>query len=295
MKRDIIRSFKQRISFFIALLFILITLSSCNKDGCPGDYDVSPNGLCYKVLVDNKQPKSQPGEYISFHVFWRTMKDSLLFSSENSKQPLISLVARPIYKGDLWEIFTFLGEGDSASAQVPARNVFKAYLPPNMKADDLMKVDLKVISVMSQEKYDSVMMAKANAALIKEDQDLQDYARINNLNATKTPTGLYVVMEKEGSGPQAANGNTVRVEYRGTLLNGTEFDSSMDPGEEGYEFVLGTNPVIQGWVEGLTYFKKGGKGKLLIPSRLGYSERGNPPKIGPNEPLIFDIELVEVK
>lgn len=295
MKLDTSLSSRRILPGFIVLLVAIITFSSCSKDGCPGDYEVSPNGLCYKVIVDNKQAKAQPGQYISYHVFWRTMKDSLLFSSEDAKQPLISMVARPIYTGDLWEIFTFLGDGDSASARVPARNVFKAYLPPGMKADDMMKVDLKVISVLSKEKYDSVMRAKANAALIKEDQDLQDYARNHNLSATKTPSGMYVVMEKEGTGPQAAIGNTLKVDYRGTLLNGTEFDASMQPGREPYELVLGSSPLIQGWVEGLTYFKKGGKGKLLIPSSLGYGERGNPPKIGPNEPLIFDIVMVDIK
>lgn len=278
---------------FCLYLFISIQVfSSCSSND---DYQSSPNGLQYKVIVDKKMPKPQPGQYIVYHVFWRTMKDSLLFSSENVNQPLISLVARPLYKGDLWEIFTYAGPGDSVSCKVPAKNVFKSYLPPTMKPDEHMKVDIKVLDVISQAQVDSIQMARTNEQANREDQLLQNYMRANNLNGTKKASGLYVIMEKEGSGKQPVNGSSVKVNYTGKLLDGTKFDSSLDPGRQPYEFIIGTNPVIQGWVEGLTYFRVGGKGKLIIPSKLGYGEQGNPPKIGPNQPLVFDIELLGVK
>lgn len=280
---------------FCLYLFISIQVfSSCSSND---DYQTSPNGLQYKVIVDKKMPKPQPGQYIVYHVFWRNMKDSLLFSSENVNQPLISLVARPLYKGDLWEIFAYAGAGDSVSCKVPAKNVFKTYMPPNMKPDELMKVDFKILGVISQKQVDSIQLARANEQFNREDQQLQNYMRQNNLDGAKTPSGMYVVMEKQGTGNQAAKGNTVKVGYTGKLLDGTQFDSSHDPGHQPYEFVIGASPpqVIEGWDEGLTYFKAGGKGKLLIPSKLGYGERGNGPKIGPNQPLVFDIELLEIK
>ncbi|MEO5674511.1 MAG: FKBP-type peptidyl-prolyl cis-trans isomerase [Chitinophagales bacterium] len=277
---------------FISLFLLLLSFSSCTERS---GYQISPNGLEYKIIVDNKQSKSQPGQYISYHVFWRTLKDSLLFSSENVNQPLISLVARPISKGDLWEIFTYLGPGDSASCRVPARNIFKSYLPSNMKRDDLMKVDFKVLGVLSQKQIDSMQSLRASQQLNAEDQELQNYMRRNNLSGSKTPSGLYVVIEKQGSGKQPEKGNTVKVNYTGKLLDGTQFDSSLHPGREPFEFVIGTGQVIRAWDEGLTYFKPGGKGKLIIPSNLAYGEQGAPPKIGPNQPLVFDIELVSIK
>ncbi len=267
-------------------------ISSCTDNG---GYKESPNGLQYKIIVDNKKPKAQPGQYISYHVFWRTLKDSLLFSSENVNQPLVSLVARPISKGDLWEIFTYLGPGDSASCKVPARNIFKSYLPSNMKADDMMKVDFKVLDVLSQKDIDSLQAKRASQNLNNEDKQLQDFMRKNNLDGTKTPSGMYVVIEKQGSGKQPVNGNTISVNYTGKLLNGMMFDTSLKPGGQPYEFVIGSHSVISGWDEGLLYFKAGGSGKLLIPSRLGYGEQGNGPKIGPNQPLIFDVQLVAIK
>ena len=105
---------------------------------------------------------------------------------------------------------------------------------------------------------------------------------------------MYVVIEDPGTGKQPHKGDVVRVGYTGTLLNGSKFDSSHDPGREPYEFPIG-GQVIAGWNEGIPYFKAGGKGKLIIPSKLGYGEQGNGERIPPNSPLAFDIQLVEVK
>jgi len=280
--------------YLFAAIAGIITLSfiSCSSDD---GYLTSPNGLKYKIVVDAKLPKAQPGQYISYHVAWRTMKDSLLFTSENSNQPLLSLVARPIYNGDPWEIFTMVGQGDSATCKVPAKDIFKSYLPKNLKANDPIKLDIKVLAVYTAQQYDSAQTASVNAQVNREEQMIQNYMRENNLQGTKTPSGLYVVIEVPGTGKQAANGNTVKVNYTGRLLNGEVFDSSLQPGREPYEVTIGKSSVIQGWHEGLTYFKKGGKGKLLIPSKLGWGDQGFPPKIGPNEPVEFDIELVDIE
>jgi len=86
----------------------------------------------------------------------------------------------------------------------------------------------------------------------------------------------------------------VTVGYTGKLLDGKIFDSSHNPGRTPYTFVLGKNPVVQGWLEGLQLFSAGGKGMLLVPSPLGYGSRANG-QIPPNSIMIFDIELLEVK
>jgi peptidylprolyl isomerase len=98
---------------------------------------------------------------------------------------------------------------------------------------------------------------------------------------------------KVGTGTAAASGDTVRVHYTGTLLDGTKFDSSVDRNEP-FEFKLGVGAVIKGWDEGVVGMKKGGKRKLTIPSDKAYGKTGSPPKIPPNAPLVFDVELVEI-
>ena len=98
----------------------------------------------------------------------------------------------------------------------------------------------------------------------------------------------------EGKGPEAKTGDTVSVHYVGTLLDGTKFDSSRDRGDP-FEFSLGAGSVIKGWDQGVVGMKKGGKRKLTIPSALAYGKRGSPPKIPPDAPLVFEIELLEIK
>jgi FKBP-type peptidyl-prolyl cis-trans isomerase FkpA len=108
-----------------------------------------------------------------------------------------------------------------------------------------------------------------------------------------TPSSLRYIDEVVGSGVSPTTGQSVTVHYTGTLENGTEFDSSVNKGQP-YTFRLGIDPVIQGWVEGLSTMKVGGKRRLIIPAKLGYGAAGRPPLIPPNATLIFDIELLGV-
>ena len=110
-----------------------------------------------------------------------------------------------------------------------------------------------------------------------------------------TASGLKYTDLVEGSGPTPQLGQTVSVHYTGTLVNGTEFDSSRKPGKKPLEFQLGTPDIIKGWNEAIATMKVGGRRKLTIPPALGYGARGNPPVIPPNATLNFDVELMGIK
>jgi len=106
-----------------------------------------------------------------------------------------------------------------------------------------------------------------------------------------TASGLQYEVQKEGTGPNPKATDTVTVNYKGTLMDGSTFDSSYDRGQPA-TFVL--NQVIPGWTEGVQLMKVGSKYKFYIPSALGYGDKGAGATIGPNAPLIFEVELLSI-
>lgn len=114
------------------------------------------------------------------------------------------------------------------------------------------------------------------------------------MSKTSTDSGKLQIEEiKVGTGAAVTSGDTVVMHYSGTLENGEKFDSSYDRGQP-FETRIGVGQVIEGWDMGVPGMKIGGKRKLVIPSALGYGERGVGP-IPPNATLIFEVELLDIK
>jgi len=112
--------------------------------------------------------------------------------------------------------------------------------------------------------------------------------------AITTPSGLTYLITKKGTGRQLKAGDTVVLNYTGTLTNGTKFDSSYDRNEP-LAFKLGAGKVIKGYDEGLARLRVGDQAILIIPGKLAYGPKGIPNVIPPNATLIFIIEVVDAK
>jgi len=139
------------------------------------------------------------------------------------------------------------------------------------------------------------LSAAAPAACSKTaDEPSSSFKPAPGTPAPAAPTKLETEDTKVGSGREAKTGDTVHVQYTGTLMNGTKFDSSYDHGGEPFKFTLGRGEVIQGWDQGVVGMKIGGKRRLRIPPALGYGAAGSPPSIPPNAGLVFDVELVSI-
>ncbi|WP_321285503.1 FKBP-type peptidyl-prolyl cis-trans isomerase [uncultured Sunxiuqinia sp.] len=106
-----------------------------------------------------------------------------------------------------------------------------------------------------------------------------------------TESGLQYEVIKEGDGPKPTADQQVKVHYTGTLLDGTVFDSSVERGEPA---TFGVSQVIPGWTEALQLMSVGSKWKIYIPGEIAYGPRGAGADIGPNETLIFEVELLEI-
>lgn len=110
---------------------------------------------------------------------------------------------------------------------------------------------------------------------------------------TPEPADLKVEDLVVGTGAEAKDGDKVKVNYTGRLLKTNfMFDTSVGPGKKPFEFQIGKGSVIKGWDQGVAGMKVGGKRKLTIPSRLGYGDKGSPPKIPGKATLVFEVELL---
>jgi FKBP-type peptidyl-prolyl cis-trans isomerase len=121
-----------------------------------------------------------------------------------------------------------------------------------------------------------------------------DFTPAQGAPAPAAPTKLEIEDQVVGTGREARTGDTIEVQYTGTLMNGEKFDSSYDNDSEPFKVTLGKGDVIKGWDQGIPGMKVGGKRRLRIPPDLGYGSSGSPPKIPPDAGLIFEIELVSI-
>lgn len=131
---------------------------------------------------------------------------------------------------------------------------------------------------------------RAQSGLIRGEVFLKQNAKQEGVKTL--PSGLQIKVLAEGRGRQPKSSDTVVVHYRGKLISGTEFDSSHKRGEPA---TFRLNQVIKGWTEGIQLLREGGKAELYIPSELAYGQKGAGANIGPDEVLVFEVELIAVK
>lgn len=146
----------------------------------------------------------------------------------------------------------------------------------------------------TMESFQQKQQAKQASAGDKNEKVGAEYVTANKKkgDVIETASGLQYKVLKAGSGEKAKATDTVVVHYKGTLINGTEFDSSYKRNEP---TSFRVNQVIQGWQEALQLMNPGAKYQLVIPGKLAYGPRGAGGQIGPNETLLFDVELIEIK
>lgn len=123
----------------------------------------------------------------------------------------------------------------------------------------------------------------------KDENRLIDYAVDKEIDVKRTSSGLYYAVHQKGQGPTYIMGQPCKAHYSGYTLDGKIFDSSH---KRGQPLMFNVGQMIPGWNEALQFMNPGTKAQLLIPSRLAYGERGFPNFVKPNEPLIFDIEIL---
>ena len=272
----------------------VLFFSSCSNSGSSSGYSETAHGVKYKIITDNKQPKAKAGDYVQFYETIRDINDALIPSLNVSRIAVIGQASSGDEKGNLSEVFNFIGKGDSVSCIASVEDIMNGISVPGiLKKGDNIKLEIKVVDVFSKDEYEAKIAELEQAKIAAADAPALEYIKAHNLNAQRLPSGMYYVTENPGTGAQPVPKKQVTVNYRGTLLDGTEFDSSLKPGRQPFQFVLSAGQVIRGWDEGIPLFKVGGKGILIIPPAMGYGEQGQN-NIPPNSWLVFNIEVLGV-
>ncbi|MDR1792016.1 MAG: FKBP-type peptidyl-prolyl cis-trans isomerase [Bacteroidales bacterium] len=270
----------------IRLIFALmcigsLVLTSCGSKRFKG-YEKTETGLYYKFFVKNDSgKKAAEGDYLFMTISYRSTTDSIpAFETREMED-----VLRPsIFKGDLYEAYSLLHEGDSAEFIIRADSFFltmgMAQLPAFITDTTLLYFTIKLNKVKTLEDF-----AAEEVATIAE------YVVANGITVEPTESGLYYIETQAGKGKQVQENDSLQVHYTGKFPNGEIFDSSVERGEPA-KFTV--QQLIPGFKEGLTMMKEGGKATLIIPSSIAYGEGIPGSPIGPFQPLIFEIEVIKI-
>jgi len=160
-----------------------------------------------------------------------------------------------------------------------------------IKPEDATKVKQAFMQRKQKEQEEQLAKMTADGEANKEASEKFLAANMQRDGIKNTQSGLQYEVINPASGDKPKATDTVKVHYRGTLIDGTEFDSSIARGEPA-TFPL--NRVIPGWTEGVQLMNVGSKYRFYVPAALAYGSRGAGPKIGPNSTLIFEVELLEI-
>ncbi len=276
----------------ICIASLLITASAFGQNG----FKKLKSGLEYKFLRNNPTGKKATiGSNITIHII-TSVRDSSIFDSKklNKGKAVPTPVTAPKHRGDLQEGFAMMRVGEKAVFKSVIDSVMriKQQWPPMAKSGDMMVFEVEMVTVKTQADIE----AEAKLAKIADEVAIKKYVKANKLGKVqKTESGLYYIITKKGTGPNAKPGQTVSMNYEGMLIDGTKFDSNLDSAfnhVQPFNFPLGQGRVIKGWDEGIALLNKGAKAKLLIPSRLAYGSRAMGDKIPANSPLVFDVEML---
>lgn len=288
------------------------------------NFKKTTGGIEYAFIIDKPGGKKpQEGEGIHLHLA-SVAGNRYLYNSylQNKGKPVEFTVAKPAFKGDIIEAIMLMTPGDSLVCLVDADLVYKnskQKKPDFIKKGEKVQYFIRLVSIKSKEQVQKEQQAlfqkQMNEQLAQqkkeeekrtplEEKELKAYFTKNHLTPQKTSNGLYYTIKESGVGEQPTTNDTVSLNYRGQLLDGTIFDSNIDSAFNHvtpFEFPLGLGRVIKGWDEGVALLNKGTKATFYIPSRLAYGasampgNNNNPKGIPAHSILIFDVELLNIK
>ncbi len=279
------------------LLLAIVLLASCNQ------FQKTPSGLSYKITSGGSKEKLKHGQFVKFNIEYKVPpKDSVLTSSYGHVPAYLVIDTSRPNKHSFLEIITKCGVGDKVEFSMSVDTLKKlGMLEYNniFRARDMIKGRVEIIKVFDNQELASADLTKEQGLeKDREVKELQALVAKKGIKTVSTTSGVLVEILSAGDATQKADtGKQASVLYRGTFMDGKEFDSNMDknkPGAQPLSVIFGGQSVIPGLEEGLRLFGKGGKGKIYIPAMLAYGQNGQPPVIPQYANMIFEIEILDI-
>jgi len=240
------------------------------------------SGIHYEVLAEGPKDgfSPKPSDIVDVHYVGTTL-DGIEFDSSRTQGAAARFRLDQVIPG--WtEGVQLMSEGDRFRFVIPTELAYGASGAGPIEPNSALIFDVELLKVTSPERN-----------LDAANKFLAENKKKPGIKTTQSGLQYEVITEGASGGKSPSDANIVKVNYEGTLINGTKFDSSYDRGEP-IEFPLAN--VIPGWTEGVQLMSEGDKFRFFIPPALGYGEGGTPGgPIGPNEALVFEVELLEVK
>ncbi|MBS4064707.1 MAG: FKBP-type peptidyl-prolyl cis-trans isomerase [Chitinophagaceae bacterium] len=297
----------------ILVVAAAVMLVSCGGGG----YKKTKGGILYQIVSDSRGNVIKNGDFFEIQIgetVYKTGKKDTLLSDPNMLPPnQVVPMDSATLPPDFYTIFKQIRKGDSIIVRQSTDSIIKSSMgnvAPFLKKGGFIVTSYRIVNIYSnrnaadsagmvimqqQRLKDSVKQAQQ---LVKDDQAIREYLTKNNISAFKTAKGCYVQILDAGTGPKADSGKQVSVLYTGFSFDGKKFDSNIDTSfqhPEPLQFVIGQFGMIAGFQDGVMQIAKGGKAKIFVPSSLAYGAQGNPPAVKPNENLIFEMELLDIK
>jgi FKBP-type peptidyl-prolyl cis-trans isomerase len=285
---------------WLPFLLSLIVLASCTGTGMKK----TKSGLEYKIFENGTGAKAKKGEFLKFN-YKITVRDSVLTSSYDAipGYDVVDSVGRPY---DISEVMKFLRVGDSVVAYQSFDSIVKMSMSPPpafLHKGDKIKTTLKVLAILPSDRQLAIedYNKELDKFKMKEVAEIQKYLSSKNIQATQTRSGAFVEVTNKGTGAACDSGKQVAIKYNGYTFDGKYFDSNIDSSRQTqrhpmdpFKFISGREGAVAGLLEGIQSFNNGGKGRVFVPSMLGYGPRSLGKDVPPYSNLIFDVEVVDV-
>lgn len=277
-----------------------------------------PSGLEYHF--SNKGTgtyQGKTGDIATMHLVFK-MGDSTMIDSRkmNNGMPFDQPINDPMYEGDVFEGIAKMKKGDKAEFRILAKDFFernKQPMPEWISATDHASWKIEMVDLKSKEQAEQDAAKKASEQSGIDDKIILEHLKAKGISVAALPksgkitpdpkvaykdeaSGLYYIVLKNGKGLKGENGKKVSVNYTGSLLDGTVFDSNVDSQfnhVQPIEFTVGTGQMIKGWDKMVPLMQTGDKVIAILPSPLAYGPQARPPHIPANGILQFEMELLD--